>query len=168
MIRKYLVPDLYVDNVYEVNYEKLLSNGIKLIIFDIDNTLKTYDEKVPSEENIKLILKLKSIGFEVCLLSNGRKSRVENYNNDLNLKAIHLGLKPLKFNIKRLLKEFKVKNRETAIIGDQIFTDVLVGKRMKITTILVKPIKPKKTFIEKIKRNLEKVILKLYNNTQCL
>lgn len=168
MIKKYLFPNLYIKSVYNIDFKKLKENGIKLIIFDIDNTLKTYEEKVPSKENIELFNKIKSYGLDVCLLSNGRRSRVERYNETLNLRAEHMALKPLRVKLRRLLKEYKVKKEEVVIIGDQVFTDVLVGNRMKIMTILVEPIKMKDTIMEKIKRKLEKMVIKLYNNKQHL
>lgn len=163
MIRKLLLPDLYKKDVNEIDYSKLKKEGIKLIIFDIDNTLKTYDEKVPSNTIKELFKSIKNNGFEIGLLSNGRKSRVKKFNEEINLFSIYLGLKPVPFNVKRMMNKFKVKKKEAVLIGDQIFTDVLAGKLSGIKTILVEPIKPKTTKVEKIKRKLEKLVLKLYN-----
>ena len=102
------------------------------------------------------------------MVSNGRKSRVDKFNEDVKLDAFHLSLKPIPFNVIRMIKKLGFKRKEAVIIGDQIFTDVLAGKFAFVKTILVKPIEPKKTKTEKIKRKLEKSILKLYNNGQWL
>lgn len=163
MFRKMLMPDLYKDDVNDIDYKHLASSGIKLLIFDIDNTLKTYEEKVPSKEIKTLFDDIRKQNIDICLLSNGRKSRVKKFNEEVKLNNISLGLKPLPFGVFRMMRRFKVKKKETALIGDQIFTDVLCGKLSGVRTILVKPIKPRKK-AEKIRRKLEKSILKLYNN----
>ncbi|MCQ2979048.1 MAG: YqeG family HAD IIIA-type phosphatase [Clostridia bacterium] len=163
MFRKFLLPDLYKETVSDIDYKKLYEKGIRLIIFDIDNTLKTYGEKVPSNEIKELFNRIKAENIKLCLVSNGRKSRVDKFNEDIKLDAFHLSLKPIPFNVIRMIKKQGFKRKETVLIGDQIFTDVLAGKFSFIKTILVKPIEPKKTKSEKIKRKLEKSILKLYN-----
>ena len=39
-------PDIFCDDVYTLDIECLKKFGIKALIFDIDNTLVTYDEDV--------------------------------------------------------------------------------------------------------------------------
>ena len=41
------VPDIYQKSIYTVNYAKLLSQGIKCLLFDLDNTLVAYGVKTP-------------------------------------------------------------------------------------------------------------------------
>jgi len=166
MIRRLLVPDEYIKSVYDINLDELKKRGIKLIVFDIDNTLKTYDETIPSSKNKDFFELIKSKGMDVCFLSNGRKKRVKKYNEDINFMAIHCALKPLPYNLKKILKYNKVSEEEVVIVGDQIFTDVIAGKLSNVGTILVEPIKPKNTLIEKFKRMLEKHVLKVYNRKQ--
>lgn len=166
MFRKMFLPDLYVEKVFDIDYKKLYEKGIRLIVFDIDNTLKTYGEKVPSNDIKELFNSIRGENIEVSLVSNGRKSRVDKFNEEIKLDAMHLSLKPIPFNVIRMIKKLGFKRKDAVIIGDQIFTDVLAGKFAFVKTILVKPIEPKKTKTEKIKRKLEKSILKLYNNGQ--
>lgn len=166
MFRKMFLPDLYVEKVFDIDYKKLYEKGIRLIVFDIDNTLKTYGEKVPSNDIKELFNSIRGENIEVSLVSNGRKSRVDKFNEEIKLDAMHLSLKPIPFNVIRMIKKLGFKRKEAVIIGDQIFTDVLAGKLAFVKTILVKPIEPKKTKTEKIKRKLEKSILKLYNKGQ--
>lgn len=163
MFRKMLLPDSYKKKVFDINFKKLYEDGIRLIIFDIDNTLKTYGEKVPSKEIKELFNSIRNEKINICLVSNGRKSRVDKFNEEINLDATYLSLKPFPFKIFKMMNRFKAKRKETVLIGDQIFTDVLAGKLAFIKTVLVEPIEPKKTNVEKIKRKLEKTILKLYN-----
>ena len=53
-----------------------------------------------------------------------------------------------------------------AVIGDQIFTDIIGGNRCKMYTILVDPISTRELFITAIKRGLENKILDKYKEKQ--
>jgi HAD superfamily phosphatase (TIGR01668 family) len=158
-----LKPHLYVDDIHSIDYDLLINQGIKGIIFDIDNTLIPYEENIPREATIELINNLKSKGFQLVLASNGPAKRVADFNLNLNLHAMHRSLKPLKRNLQKAMVNMNLKNNEIAIIGDQIFTDVLAGNRAGMFTILVKPISAKKSIIEYIKRKIEDKLLQKFN-----
>ncbi|MBZ4668522.1 MAG: YqeG family IIIA-type phosphatase, partial [Defluviitaleaceae bacterium] len=51
---------------------------------------------------------------------------------------------------------------ETALIGDQIFTDVWGGNKAGIKTILVVPVSERDEWVTKIKRGLERIVIKIY------
>ncbi len=157
---KRLLPDIYVKDIFCIDYQKLISEGIKLFIFDIDNTLKPYGEKKPPEKVIKLFDQLRNQNVEVSLLSNGRKKRVKEFAEQLDMVALHMSLKPLPIYLTHLMKKHGVGRQDTCMIGDQIFTDVLAGKLAGIKTILVEPIEDTKKVSGKVKRWLEKKILK--------
>ena len=54
MIEKFK-PDMYQKNIYDIDYKKLNSIGIKCLLFDLDNTIITNDMKKPSKKIIDLI-----------------------------------------------------------------------------------------------------------------
>lgn len=58
------------------------------------------------------------------------------------------------------------KNHQTAVIGDQFFTDVIGAKRLKLFVILVRPMKEKEFFVTRINRIFEKKILKYYEKDE--
>ena len=62
----------------------------------------------------------------------------------------------------RAIKRLGEKRKNTAIVGDQIFTDVLGGNASFIKTILLTPIKPESSLRFRFKRKLEKLVYKLY------
>mgnify|MGYP003623715654 CR=1 FL=1 len=161
MFRRFFPKD-YKDSVNHIDYQKLLSMGIDSLIFDIDNTLAPPKIKEASKELIVLFNKLKKMGFKICLLSNNNKLRVETFNNNLKLNSVYAAKKPLLFGINRALKILDSKEGKCCIIGDQIFTDVWVGNRKKIYTILVKPISPRTEFPVILKRLPEKLIINYY------
>lgn len=161
---KLLTPDLHVESVFKLNLEKLKKNNIKGLIIDIDNTLVSWDIKHITEKTKQWLLNLEKEGFKVCLVSNNTEDRVVTFNEELKLPAIHRALKPRISAFKKAMKIMDTKANNTAVIGDQLFTDVLGGNRMKLFTILVVPIVGTEfwwtTFVRKIERRVLKVVLK--------
>lgn len=155
-------PDEYVNSIHEINFKQLYKEGIRGLLFDIDNTLAPYDVEHPYKETIDLFEDLKSMGFKIGLVSNNNETRVVKFNEKLKLYAVHKALKPMTRNLKKAMEVLDLTKKETAIIGDQIFTDVYGGNRLKIKTILVVPISEKDEWITRIKRNTEKKVLNAY------
>ncbi|KUO77576.1 MAG: HAD family hydrolase [Clostridia bacterium BRH_c25] len=155
-----LKPDLFLNTVYELDTGMLKAGGIRAIIVDIDNTLVSWDTKVPDEKVIELVCRLGAEGFKICILSNNTKKRVEEFNKGLNLPAIHKAVKPSKRAFKRAMKLMESTAENTAVIGDQLFTDVLGGNRLGLFTVLVSPISDKEFIWTRIVRMLERIVLK--------
>ncbi|HBY20930.1 MAG: hypothetical protein A2Y24_08715 [Clostridiales bacterium GWE2_32_10] len=165
MLKK-LKPDIYVDDIYAIDYEALKHEGITGIIFDIDNTLIPYEESMPNDKIQELFDKLKEMEFVISFISNGPKKRVDKFNTRLNFYTRHRACKPLSVNLRKFIEEVNLEKNQVAIIGDQIFTDVIAGKCAGIKTILVRPIKPRNSIIEKIKRRLESKLLQKFNEME--
>ena len=83
------VPDIYQKNIYEIDYEVLVSRGIKCLIFDLDNTLVTILETTPREETKELFRKLKKMGFKIYIASNSIKARVKPFHEELKVDYIY-------------------------------------------------------------------------------
>lgn len=159
-----LTPDLHVESVFKLNLKKLKKNNIKGLIIDIDNTLVSWDIKYVTEKTKQWLLNLEKEGFRVCLVSNNTKDRVVVFNEELKLPAIHRALKPRTGAFRKAMKIIGTTAKNTAVIGDQIFTDVLGGNRMGLFTVLVVPIVGKEfwwtTFMRKIERYILRTVLK--------
>ena len=159
-----LTPNYYYNSIYEVDLALLKRNDIKGLIIDIDNTLVGWDTPLPTAEVKQWLDKLKENGFAVCLVSNNNKKRVMHFSKELNIPFIYQAKKPTKKNFLAAMKILETTNPKTAVIGDQIFTDILGGNRLKLTTILIKPIKSKEfwwtNFVRKIERRVIKKIIK--------
>lgn len=161
-IKKFIPKDCH-KTVFDIDYKKLYDEGKKIIIFDLDNTLLSYSENEPKEDVINLINNIKEIGFTLVILSNNHNKRLSRVGNILKIKAFANAKKPLKFGYKRILKRFKqfTKN-EFICIGDQLMTDCLGASRMKLETIIVKPIYLKdEHWYTKVNRITEKNIIKM-------
>ena len=152
-------PKMYYQSIFQINYKLLKEKNIKVLIFDLDNTIITVDEELPNDKVVQLINKLKK-DFIVLIASNNIKLRVRKIGKYLKIKSFYSVLKP-SMRLKKLLKKkYDMPFNEVAVIGDQIVTDILVGNRCGMLTILVDPIKEKDLFITYFNRWLEKRIMK--------
>lgn len=157
-------PDRYVASTYVIDFEKLYKEGIRGLIFDIDNTLVPHG--APADERaIALFQRLKAIGFQCCLISNNQEPRVKMFNEPIQVSYVYDAHKPSTKNYKKAMEIMGTDEKTTVFIGDQLFTDVWGAKRTGIANILVKPIHPKEEIQIVIKRRLEKIVLFCYKRS---
>lgn len=154
------VPDIYQENIYKINYDTLLSRGIKCLIFDLDNTLVSINENLPREENKNLFKKLKEMGFKLYIASNSIKARVKPFHEELKVEYIYSAKKPHTEKVNELIKKSPFTIDEIAIIGDSMMDDIVCGNTIGITTILLDQISKNEFPIARIKRIKEKRIQK--------
>ncbi len=159
-ILKYLTPNLYLDTVYDLKLEKLKKLGIDTIITDLDNTLVGWNDPTPNTKLVKWFENLRENGFKVVIVSNNSENRVAEFATQVDIPFISKAQKPRRSPFKRAMEQMGSTIKETAVIGDQIFTDVLGGNRTGLFTILVIPINPKEFIGTKIVRQCEKMVLK--------
>ena len=159
MLTKF-VPDKYQKSIYTINYKKLKREGIKCILFDLDNTLVPTSVDTPDKKLINQINDIKALGFKIIIMSNSPKSRVAPFQKGLLVDAAAFALKPKKDKYEKILKTYKYKEKEVCSIGDQIVTDIFGSNRMGITSIYVNPMGTKDFFATVFNRFLEKKILK--------
>lgn len=154
-------PDRYVASTYVIDFEKLYEEGIRGLIFDIDNTLVPHG--APADKRaIALFKRLKDIGFKCCLISNNQEPRVAMFNEPIHVDYVYDAHKPSTKNYKKAMEIMHTDTSNTIFIGDQLFTDVWGAKRAGIQNILVKPIHPKEEIQIVLKRYLEKIVLHFY------
>ena len=160
IILKKLYPDIYYESIFDIDIKDLKDLDIKGVVVDIDNTIVPWNDKELSEEVFNWFKKLIKEGFKLCLISNGMSKRVEYFSNQLDIPAIGKAVKPRKKAFRKALNILDVQKDKIAVIGDQIFTDVLGGNRMGFTTILVDPLNKQEFITTKIMRFLEKLVIK--------
>ena len=152
----YFFPDIYQKSIYKINYDKLIDNGIKCLLFDLDNTCVPYVDKKPTKKLKDLFDKLKDKGFKIIIFSNSPRSRLEPFKKYLNVDCCPSAGKPRKNKFLKVLKEYKLDLSEIAIVGDQLVTDIYGGNKVGITTILVNPMSNIDMPLTKIYRYIEK------------
>ena len=156
------IPKMYYKDIYSINYERLKQKKINYLIFDLDNTIGFINEEVCSKEVETFINKL-SHDFKIIVASNNNYQRVSKFVKNLSVSIIASALKPTGKVYRYLKKNFTKKMEEVCIIGDQIVTDIILGNRFGMHTILVNPKGEKDLKITGLNRLIEKRIMKKIN-----
>lgn len=158
MYPKFL-PNYYYKDIYSIDFEELKEQGIRGLLFDLDNTICAYTDPDPDQRIIQFFHGLEDQGFTVALVSNNSRQRVERFNRPLGLPIFPRARKPLLYGIRHMMRQIGLKPEYTALIGDQVYTDVWGGNRAGLTTVLVYPIKNQETPFFRMKRRMEQPVL---------
>ncbi len=155
-----LYPNIYLNNVEEITIDLLMKNKIKALILDVDNTLIDYYKNL-SEEKVQWSKNLQGQGIKMYILSNtNKKEKVKKVAEKLEIQYELFAKKPLKSGFLKVQKILNLKSENIAVVGDQIFTDVIGGNRCNMFTILVDPVCSKDFWHTAWKRPIEKHIKK--------
>ncbi len=160
------IPDIMFDSIHDITPDYLLSKGIRAVVLDIDNTLVTYGMPEPTAEVTNWIEALQAKGISVALASNNGRERVERFNKKLGVFTTYKSGKPSPRAVVASCGHFGVRPEETAVIGDQIFTDVCCAKRAGALAILVTPLPYDENLFFKFKRLMEKPFIRAYRRKQ--
>lgn len=157
-----LYPNEYFQKVEEITIKYLQKNKIKALILDVDNTLIDYQRNL-SESIITWANELKQQGIKLYILSNtNQKEKVEQVAKVLEIPYKNLAKKPFKTGFIKAQKQLEEKPENIAVVGDQIFTDIIGGNRCGMFTILIEPIHPKDYWYTAWKRPIENKIKQRY------
>jgi len=157
---KIFYPKLYASSLVGIEPELLKKLGLKGILMDLDNTIVRRDSNRFSKEVEAWLVELRSRGFKLGIVSNNSRQRVGAVAGLLDLPSVHRAVKPLVSPFRRAMKMLGTKPAETALIGDQIFTDIFGGNLCGLYTILVVPLEGKEFWGTRLfSRPLEKIIL---------
>lgn len=154
------VPDIYKESIYTIDYKKLKQSGIKCLLFDLDNTLVSYRDKLPTKKVKDLFTKLKKMGFKVIIFSNSGSKRLKPFKEQLDVDVCSKCFKPSPNKFLYVINEYKLEVSQIAIIGDQFYTDIIGGNRVGITTILINPASKTDMILTYIQRFREKKLIK--------
>ena len=159
-IKRLFSPREIVKDIREIDFQSLRAKGIKALILDIDDTLlpRTVNDITP--QIFEWVVARKEEGFRLCLTSNSRHPlRVKYIGESLRLPAMHLSFKPLPFAFWKSLAILHARPEETAMIGDQLFMDILGANLLKIHSILVDHGKEETFWPRKMMRMAENWVL---------
>jgi HAD superfamily phosphatase (TIGR01668 family) len=137
-----LIPEYSFQSVCDISPEFLRLRGITLLLVDLDNTLAPYGTLEPSREIADWAESVKAAGIELFMVSNNHGStRVKAFADRFGIDFIMGANKPFSAGVKKVLKQLGKRAAETALAGDQIFTDVIAANSAGVTSIIVVPIK---------------------------
>lgn len=155
-----LCPDMFIERVYDLDVAELKARGIKALIFDLDNTLVKWGSCEVPERLEEWIKGLAAQGFKMAILSNNRRARVAAVADKLGIPAVSGFVKPWAYGFRKALRLLTTEPRETAVVGDQVFTDVYGGNRLGLFTVLVKPVSETEFVTTRMIRRLERIVLR--------
>lgn len=157
---KRLIPQMYISSVLKIDPQKLVNKGIRGMIIDIDNTIVPWASFDLSLAVAQWLERVKASGIVICVVSNAKSQRVTRLITPLGIPAIPKAGKPMARSFRKAMKILQTTPRQTAVVGDQLFTDILGGNRLKLYTILVAPMSKKEFFGTRLMRQLERPFLR--------
>ena len=157
-------PDRMVDSVTEVPPAELKIRGIKGLIVDLDNTLVLWQQEEITDEIMAWLTELQKMDIKLCVLSNSVLSmRSVRIAERLGIANVRQARKPAKSGFVRAMQAMGTTPENTAIVGDQMFTDIWGGNRAGIYTIMVAPIHHREFLYTKyVSRPPERLLLRYF------
>ncbi|WP_425060701.1 hypothetical protein SCACP_14410 [Sporomusa carbonis] len=162
---KLLIPCLKVDTLYDIDLAELQKRGIRGVVFDLDNTLIPWNSPEICPDILNWLNNLVSQGFKLCLVSNNGTRRVRQIAEQCGAPFVARALKPSRTGFRQAVAAMELTPTAVAVVGDQLFTDILGGNRLELYTIWVKPLATKEFIGTKITRQLEKLAVRLLKAT---
>ncbi|MHB9024103.1 MAG: YqeG family HAD IIIA-type phosphatase [Armatimonadota bacterium] len=124
----------------EVDCGDLVERGIRGVLLDLDNTITEWHSMDILPEIEAWVAQLKEAGLLGCIISNAvTAGRVQPIADRLGLPWITRAMKPFPIAFRSGMRMMGTTPETTAIVGDQLFTDILGGNRVGLYTILVEP-----------------------------
>jgi len=142
-----LIADYSFLKLTDVSPEFLAKKGVKLLLLDLDNTISPYGEAEPSEEIMDWAGEMHDKGITLFIVSNTKKPRAGIFADKMGIPYIKYAKKPSRYGLREAMRITGFTEKETALAGDQTFTDVLAANRADVMSIMVEPIKLSNAFL---------------------
>jgi len=159
-----VTPDLQIDNVLELTVDRLRSLQLDGLLLDMDCTLKDYHHRHCKDDVIQWIRTLSGSGIQLCILSNAKPERLLPLVETIGIPFVAKAFKPLPFGCRTGLQKLQLSAGRTAMVGDQLFSDILAGRLAGLFTILVRPTSAEEPWFTRIKRPMERRVLRRINH----
>ena len=135
-----LLPSVIVEAVTDLTPQLLQSRNIRLLMLDFDNTIVPYTTNVPTEKMENWIRAMLRSEIQLSVVSNSKRDRVKIFCEAYGLDCITHAKKPFSKGIRQCLSKYGIPAAESALTGDQIYTDTLGANGCGVQSILVKAI----------------------------
>ncbi len=134
------LPRFIFPKITDIEPAFLKERGIRLLLMDFDNTMLPYTVDTPSEALLSWIAHMQESGIMLCIVSNSHKQRVPQFSEQYGVPCQTHAAKPGTKGIRLAMRRFGVERTQTALVGDQIYTDVLGANLAGVTSVIVKSI----------------------------
>ena len=157
-IFKAMVPDKVVRSLDDLDLGELKARGIDCLLLDFDNTLGPDHATEPTEFSYKMVKKARDMGFDMCLVSNAKSGRSEGIAKKLDIPCVTYAHKPRPDGVNRALALLGKDKSKAAMVGDQVFTDVIAGRYAGVYTIFSEKYEKREIWYIVLKRPFEKLV----------
>ncbi len=162
-----LLPKLILERLTDITPALLTASGVRALFMDFDNTIVPYTTDVPSGELLDWLSGMRKAGIFLCVVSNSRKPRVARFCETYALPCVTHSRKPFQKGIRAALSRYGLRSEETALVGDQIFTDVLGANCGGLRSILIRPLRLHNIWL-RLRHALEKPVIFLARGRRAL
>lgn len=131
------LPDILLSSLTDITPELLRQYGARYLLMDFDNTIVPYTTNMPTKAMTEWISRMQASEIRLCVVSNSKKPRVRLFCQQYGLDCITHARKPFQRGIREAKKKYGFLPREAALVGDQIYTDVLGANCGGLTSILI-------------------------------
>lgn len=153
-------PTFQADSLDSITVETLRQNGIRGLIIDLDNTMTPWNDLEVGPKVAQWFEDIQAAGIKACVVSNNkRRQRVAVVAERLGIPFVFRATKPRRRAFRAGMDILGTGKKDTAVIGDQLFTDILGGNRLGLYTILVLPINDREFIGTRIMRQMERVLV---------
>lgn len=155
-------PRLWLPTITAVDPERLRARGIRAIVLDLDNTLVPYGGRAVPGEIRGWVEQVRAAGFPLVLVTNNRRQRARELAASLAVPIAPGWAKPTTSMLRRALAMVGMAPDQTALVGDQLLTDILGGNLLGLFTILVLPLEGREFPTTRwVNRTIERMLFRL-------
>lgn len=141
------LPDHNFTALTDITPADIRAMGAKAVAIDLDNTALLDSSYHMPESTKDWVAQMKEAGIPVAIVSNTFIHRGIYLSHRLgNIPFVAPAFKPFPLCLVIAAKWMKVKPGEVAMIGDQLFTDILTANRIDAVSVKVEPIEKEKLF----------------------
>ena len=155
----FLCPDIRKQHITDLGVGELRAMGVRGLLLDADNTLTTHKSGVLADGVAAWLERMRKAGFALMLASNAKEERILPFAEKLGLPCEGMCCKPLRKGLFRASRRLGISPADLALVGDQVFTDLLAGKAAGMKTVLVTPWQRETGRAFRVKRGLERPFL---------
>lgn len=155
-------PNLFLKDVTNIDIALLNKHNIRGLILDVDNTLTIHGSQEIEISVVNWLENMRKSKIQLMLVSNNSNERISPFAKKIGIDFIAMGMKPFTFGFEKARIKFNLPVNKIAVVGDQIYTDILGGNFKGMFTILVEPFKLENNKFFKFKRKFEKIHIKKY------
>lgn len=136
-----LQPDLVLGGcILKLTPEILEHYQLRGLVLDVDDTLVSTRARDVSPQLLTWLTTIRPLAQVFLVSNNISRARIQRIATDLDVPFVFGAGKPSRRKLRQVVDQMNLPPEQVAIVGDRLFTDVLVGNRMGLFTILVEPI----------------------------